>query len=179
MHGGGMKKARKAYGWNFKAEVLAVYEVDGPAAAARLYGVCRRTVQSWASAAGVCTSAETKRATEAALGSLKARRLRIRDKLAERAEEMLDRMTEAMTLYVGSGAQPMPVEIERPSASVCKDLATTAAILIDKLRLEIGEVTGHDRVDLNVTDEEREEAERILRERIVAEAERITSSAGG
>jgi len=169
---------RRSYAWDFKAEVLAVYEVDGPAAAARLYGVHRDSVQRWARVAGLSTRSETKKATEAALSSLHARRLRIRDKLAERAEEMLDRMAEAMTVYVGSGAQPMPVEVDRPSASVCKDLATTAAILIDKLRLESGEATGHDRLDLNVTDEEREEAERILRERIVAEAERITSNAG-
>jgi len=30
---------QRSYSWDFKAEVLAMYEVDGPAAAARLYKV--------------------------------------------------------------------------------------------------------------------------------------------
>ena len=158
---------RRSYSWDFKAEVLAVYEVDGPAAAARLYGVARNTVQTWARAAGISTSNETKRATEAALASLNARRLRIRDKLAERAEEMLDRMGESMTIYVGSGATPIPIEVERPSASVCKDLATTAAILVDKLRLEAGEATERSEVHHDYTDRSDDdlirEAESILR----------------
>lgn len=156
---------RRSYSWDFKAEVLAVYEVDGPAAAARTYGVSRDCVQRWARAAGLSTSAATKRATEAALSSLAARRLRIRDKLAERAEEMLDRMGEAVTVYVGSGATPIPVDMDRPGASTCKDLATTAAILIDKLRLEAGEATSRDEHTFaHVSDSELiAEAEAILR----------------
>ena len=159
---------QRSYSWDFKAEVLAMYEVDGPAAAARLYKVSRDCVQRWARAAGLSTSAETKRATAAALDSLKARRLRIRDKLAERAEEMLDRMGERLTIYVGSGATPVPVEVDKPSASVCRDLATTAAILVDKLRLEAGEATERSEVTHNYADRSDEdlirEAEQILRD---------------
>lgn len=132
---------KRTYTWDFKAEVLAVYEVDGPTAAAKLYEMPKRTLCTWAADHGISTSAETKRQTEAALDLLNARRLRIRDKLAERAEEMLDRMGEASKTWVGSGATPIEVDLDRPIASVCRDLATTAGILIDKFRLEAGEPT--------------------------------------
>jgi len=135
---------RRTYSWDFKAEVLAVYEDEGQAAAARAFDVPARTVGRWAKASGVVLRDTLKEATESARDVLAARRLRIRDKLAERAEEMLDRMGEAVTVYVGSGATPIPVDMDRPGASTCKDLATTAAILIDKLRLEAGEATSRD-----------------------------------
>lgn len=163
----------KRYSWDAKAEVLAVYEANGPAEAVRSYGVSKTTVQRWARESGLSTSAETKRQTEAALDSLAARRLRIRDKLAERAEEMLDRMGEAMTMYVGSGASPVPVEVDRPSAGVCKELATTAAILIDKLQLVAGDATSredHRHKFDGMTDDE-------LKQTVLSTAERITRDA--
>jgi hypothetical protein len=165
------KRKHRVYGWDFKAEVLAVYEVDGPAVVRDLWGghPSETTIIRWARECGVGCVAETKRQTEAANVLLQARRLRIRDKLAERAEEMLDRMAEAMTIYVGSGATPMPVEVERPSASVCRDLATTAGILIDKLRLESGEAT--ERVEHN-------DIAKDTRERLAGRISSIAASAG-
>ena len=141
--------ARREYSWDFKAEVLAVYEVDGPAAAARLYEMPRRTIQKWAAAVGMGTEAHSKDATQAACMAQKALRESIRAKVLQRADEMLDRMGEKTTIYVGSGATPVPVEVDKPSASVCKDLATTFGILLDKYRLEQGEATGREEVTVD------------------------------
>lgn len=139
--------AKQKYSDEFKQAVLETYQSEGPAAAARRHGVSKRSVQSWAKRAGVCTEAATKSATEAACVSLETRRSRIRELLGQRAQEMLDRMGEPMQMWVGSGAKPIQVELERPPAGVCKDLATTAAILIDKLQLMTGEAT--ERVEHN------------------------------
>jgi transposase-like protein len=141
--------ARRKYSWNFKAEVLAVYEIDGPAATARLYKMPVRTLKSWATRLGMHTGAETKDATEAACMAQKALRESIRAKVLRRADEMLDRMGEPMKVWVGSGATPVEVEIDKPSASVCKDLATTFGILLDKYRLEQGEATGREEVTVD------------------------------
>jgi transposase-like protein len=154
---------RRTYSWDFKAEVLAVYQVDGPASAAREYGISRDCVQRWARAAGLSTSAETKKQTEAALDSLAARRLRIRDKLAEYAEKTLDRLGEDFTFATKDG---IIITLDGPPPGACKDLCTAAAILIDKLRLEAGEATTrgevvHDYAKLSDA-ELIEEAERIL-----------------
>lgn len=167
---------RRSYDWDFKAEVLATYEVDGPSAAARLYGVPVRTLKSWAQRLGLHTEADTKTATEAALKALRVRRLRIRDKLLANVEAMLDRMDEKTTIYVGSGAAPTPVDVDHPSASTCKDLATAAGILIDKFRLEQGEATGRGELSVTVTDEDRKKVEADVA-RAIAEAEKIAREA--
>jgi hypothetical protein len=161
------------YSWDYRAEVLALYVEDGPAATAKLYGMPRRTIQNWAKAAALGTSASSKKTTEAALISQAARRAIVHDLLIQRVQEMLERMDSPMTTWVGSGATPVEVEIERPPASVCKDLATTAGILLDKFRLEAGESTSREEVlheypDIAaLSDDELEAA-------IVREAEGIT-----
>lgn len=108
---------------DFKAEVLAVYEVDGPAAAARLYGVPKGTLRDWVRACGLHTEAGTKKATQAASIALEARRLRIREKLGERAEELLDRLKD-----------------ERDPQAY-RNLTWSFGVLFDKTRLEAGEAT--------------------------------------
>lgn len=167
---------RRTYSWNFKAEVLAVYEVDGPAATARLYKIPVRTIKSWATRMGLHTGAETKSATEAACLSQQMRRAIVRDLLIQRVQEMLERMDSPMKTWVGSGATPVEVEIDRPLASVCKDLATTAGILLDKFRLEMGEATG--RSEVSVTDEDRQLVESDVA-RVIAEAEAAARDASG
>jgi hypothetical protein len=142
---------RREYSWDFKSEVLAVYEVDGPAATARLYKMPVRTLKSWATRLGMHTGAETKDVTEAACMAQKALRESIRVKVLHRADEMLDRMGEPMRIWVGSGATPVEVEIDKPSASVCRDLATTFGILLDKYRLEVGEATTREEVTVDGT----------------------------
>jgi len=136
------------YSDDLKAAVLAVYRADGPAAAVRAYGPrpCERTICRWAKQRGVVCVATTKKATEAANALRAVKRAELSVKLLDRATEMLDRMGETMKTWVGTGAKPVEVELDRPPASVCRDLATTVGILIDKLRLEAGQAT--DRVEV-------------------------------
>ena len=158
--------ARRSYSWDFRAEVLAVYEVDGPAVASRLYSVPRRTLQGWAKRAGLSTEANTKLATQAASKAQAARRIAVRAKLLQRVEEMLDRMDSMQIMYVGKDA--VEVQLDKPPASVCKDFATTVGILLDKFRLEVGEPTGREEVRHDYSDRSDEdlirEAEGILRD---------------
>jgi len=161
--------AKRSYTDDFKAEALAVYESDGPAATARLYEMPVRTLKDWAKLHGVHTGADSKAMTETANACLTARRARIRVKLAERAEEMLDRMAEGMDIWVGSGATPVKVTIDKPPASVCREFATSCGILIDKLRLEQGESTSREEVRHDYSDRSDED--------LIAEANRITRDA--
>lgn len=156
-----------AYSWDFKAEVLAVYEVEGPAAAARLFKVCRRTVQSWASAAGLCTSAETKRATEAA-NAMKARLCaEIKVRLHESCLRMMQRLEEPYEDVRMVDGKPVKVTLERPPAKESRDLMWSAAVLVDKVRLVHGDVTDrtesvtitNDQLDREIAELERQLAE--------------------
>ena len=154
-----------SYSWDFKAEVLAVYEADGPAEASRRYGPHRDTILRWAKACGISAAEEAKRMTQAANDSNAARWARIREKLGLHAEQMLDRMDSAWEMVAKDGGV---VEIAQPPASVCKDLATTAAILVDKCLLLAGEATSREEVrhDYAARTESDliHEAESILRE---------------
>ena len=127
---------RRAYTNAFRAKVMETYEAEGLAAAAREHGVPRGTVSWWAKKAGL-----TGHQSEIARDGLAARLERIKEKLGRRAEEMLDRMDEPMVSWTGSGKNAVRIELPRPPAGVCREFATTAAILIDKLQLLRGEPT--------------------------------------
>jgi transposase-like protein len=160
-----------------RAAAVEYYRTHSASETAAAFGVNKSAVSRWAKAAGLDKGAEvraqTQAATEAHELQAAASRAKLQVKLLQRAHEMLDRMGEKATIYVGSGATPMAVEIERPHASTCKDLALTAAVLIDKLRLEAGEATSrgevrHEYPDIAaLSDDELEAA-------IVREAESIT-----
>ena len=103
------------------------------------------------------TRAKTDAARAQHQAKLAERRAALRVKLLERAERMLDRMTEPEVDY--RGQQAREVEFPEASPASCKALATSAAILIDKLRLELGEVT--DRTEHRSTDAVTEEIQRL------------------
>ncbi len=138
------------YSDDFKAEVLAMYEVDGPAAAGHLYGVPRPTVNGWARRYGFVYVSGSKNATAAACNATKTLRERVRGKLLACVDLILDDI-EANAL-----------------ARDRKDNAMAAAILLDKFRLEVGEVTGREEVRHDYSErpdsELIREAESILQE---------------
>jgi len=144
--------AKRTYSWDFKAEVLAMYEVDGPAAAAREFEMPVRTIMSWAQRRGLHTMAGTKKATEAARNARQVKRELIRSLL-------LDCIVVALGEVLREGAESR----ER------KDNATTAAILIDKVRLELGEATAREEVRHDYAD--------LPDEDLIAEAEGILRAA--
>jgi transposase-like protein len=149
----------------FKDEVLATYVEKGPAEASRVHGIPTRTIGRWAKRAGAVPKDTTKMVAAAARMAVNTRRMVVREKLLCRVEEALDRMNESHTAYVGKDATP--VELDKPPASVCKDLAYVVGILLDKFRLEVGDVTGREEVRHDYANRSDasliEEAEAILR----------------
>jgi len=165
---------RRGYSAEFKAEVLAVYETEGPSEAGRRFGISRFLVGDWAAAAGKSTTANSKASFADANLANQARRERIRSKMLLRVEEMLDRLKEPSVQYVGNGAHPIEVQLPHPPANVCKDLALACAILLDKYRLEKGEPT--ERWEAN-SDEVSRKLEDKLIGLVVPTAEAITKAA--
>lgn len=83
-------------------------------------------------------------------------RQRLRPLLLRQATDLLNRMNEPTTEYVGQ--QGKEVTYDRPPAADCKHYALAAAILIDKLRLEEGQATSRDE-HITQSDFDREVAE--------------------
>lgn len=123
------------------------------------------TVRSWLTPEQRAeVAAHGKAKTAAAIAQSRAkldeRRAALRVKLLDRAERMLDRMTEPEVDY--RGQQAREVEFPEASPASCKALATSAAILIDKLRLELGEVT--DRTEHRTVDQVAADIEDLTRQ---------------
>jgi len=138
--------ARK-YSDDFRAEVLAMYEVDGPAATARLYGMSVHTLKSWATRLGLHSGSQTKKATEAACAKNEARRTELRGLLLEYAVKLMKRMDAPHIDFKSAGALgPVQVTFPVAPAAACQNYATSVGILLDKYRLEAGQVT--DRVEV-------------------------------
>lgn len=142
----------RTYSDDEKATALNVYASQGLAEAWRLTGIPKPTIASWARRLGLPhtdAAAKTREATEAA--AERAHRLRqdLRSKLLEKAVDLLDRMDAPHVEFKGKDARAVTYPIA-PAGAV-QNYATSAAILIDKYRLEVGEAT--DRTEtVSITD---------------------------
>lgn len=107
-----------------RADALEAYIEHGTAEASRLTGVPVRTICRWAGEAGLAQAKreQTEAAREALSADIDERRVGIRDLLLQAAEVHARRSLEAK-----------PREAQA--------LATAAAIMLDKFRLEMGEHT--------------------------------------
>lgn len=125
-----------------KSEALLLYVDLGPAEAARRTGISPLTISSWAKRSGLHTNAlvKTKEATE----QLKVRAAEMREELKVRmlakALDLVDRMDAPHVEFKGKEA--MQVTYPVAPAGAVQNYATSIGILIDKFRLESGEVTG-------------------------------------
>ena len=110
----------------------------GTAEAHRITGVPRRTIIDWASKAGVIAQAPNEKMQAARIARMAVKREEMRELLLDRAVDLLERL--------GGPSK----------AADTKHVATAAAILIDKYRLEMGEATartyheGSDDIDRRV-----------------------------
>jgi transposase-like protein len=149
---------RSTYTQEQREQALALYAEHGPAEASRRIGIPRATISKWASRAGLVTvgAQKTAAATKAATARAAEKRAALKPLLLDKATDLINRMDEPMTEYVGQ--QGKEVTYERPPASDCKHYATAAAILIDKLRLEEGQATSRDE-HVTQSDFDREVAE--------------------
>lgn len=134
--------SRRTYTDAERVQALALYETDGPTAVEERLGVPKQTVSDWAKAAGVRTvrNERTAAAVDAARLDRELVREQLRDEMLRRALDLLGRMDEPHVDFKGKDASE--VTYPKPSPSGCQSYATAAAILLDKFRLEVGEVTG-------------------------------------
>ena len=126
-----------------KAEALLLYMNVGLAEAWRQTGIPKPTISSWARRAGLPhTNAATKtaEATAAAAEAAKLTRARLRGELLDKALDLLQRMDAQHVEFKGKDAQEVIYPIA--PASAVQAYAISVGVLIDKYRLEMGEVTG-------------------------------------
>jgi hypothetical protein len=151
-----------------KAEIVALAQEVGYAEAGRQTGVARATIRSWCLKFGkpVDNVSLSNEGLRAARQHQKQLREEIRVLLLERTADMLARMDEPEVDFRGKDAD----EVVFPKATglTCRAFATAAAILLDKYRLEQGEVQAsqefrHEFADKSDADLMRE-AEALLRE---------------
>lgn len=129
-----------------KEHALAVYVEHGLAEAHRQTGIPKPTLHDWARRAGLDPSvlaAEsgklTLAATEARQVRCEAMRAELRERLLETAGTLLDRVDHPYFDVRGKDAER--IELPTPPPAGCRDYVVAAAVLIDKYRLETGEVT--------------------------------------
>lgn len=134
-----------------RAAALAVYEAQGLAVAHAETGIPKTTLRRWARAEGLdphVLAGEDVARTEAANKVREARiieaRREIQEQLLVQASDMLDRMNEPHIDYRGKESDR--VEFEKAPADACRHYAISAAVLIDKFRLEMGESTSRSEI---------------------------------
>lgn len=130
-----------------KAEALKVIEREGNIERAhRETGIPRNTLWRWAEAAGIAPKAtakhlaQTEKARVSHEANVALRRAELRDRLIETAHDMIDRMSKPHVDFKGKDG--MRVEYPIAPAEAVRNYAISLAVLIDKYRLEVGEVTG-------------------------------------
>lgn len=133
--------AHNTYTDEQRTEALTFYLEHGTAEAARLSEISPRTIRRWANEDGLA-AARDKNLSDAG-EHLKIQHETMREELRvrflETALDALDRMTEEHVDYRGKDAKR--VTWPMAPAREMKDYATTAAIMVDKYRLEMGEST--------------------------------------
>lgn len=168
--------SKTVYTPNERLEALAIFKDEGLAEAWRQTGIPKPTLAGWAQAAGIRTDgpAKTAAATEAAQAKAVRLREELRLALLEKAVDLLERMDAEHVDFKGKDAHAVTYPIA-PAGAV-QNYATSVGILIDKYRLEMGEVTGRTEsqtVTGGMNDHERQTLRDIL-DRATAESARVS-----
>jgi len=133
-----------------RERALELWQSEGMAKAHAETGVPKSTINRWRTAAGLEPGAsdaneQTRHATEARLAQQAEKRVTLQELFLDKAIDMLKRMDEKHTDFKGRDA--VEVHFEKAPSGACQQYATAAAILIDKFRLEVGEVTDRHGID--------------------------------
>ncbi len=127
-----------------RQEAIDLYLKHGTAEAARQTGITGRSIVRWAKASGM--SQDKAEQTEAAREALALKnaetRERIRVMILEKAEDILNRMDQPHIDYKAAGKDIHKVVWDTARSGDVKNYAVSFAVLLDKYRLEMGEVTG-------------------------------------
>lgn len=142
----------------------------GLAEAWRQTKIPKPTLVSWCQKAGVerFRPEQTRMAVEAAQAKAAELRQQLTYLLLEKAVDLLGRMDAEHVEFKGKDADQVTYPIA--PASAVQNYATSAAILIDKYRLEMGEATG--RTESTLLSGRSDHEQRILGDIINAELER-------
>ena len=129
-----------------KSRALVLYDELGPCGAARKMGIPKGTVGVWAAQTGrTFNSEKTQAATASREARIAAVRAEVKERLMAQALDLLNRMNEEHAEFRAGGKEgPFEVTLKRAPAQACQQYATSVGILIDKFRLESGEVTSRD-----------------------------------
>ncbi len=132
---------KRTYTEEQRDEACLVYVEHGPSEAQRRTGIPTSTLHDWAQQRGIRTvrNQKTAEATEAAALDARAKRASLQCLLLDRALDALERMDQEHKDFRGKDATE--VSWDKAPSGAMKDYAMTAAILIDKLRLEEGSAT--------------------------------------
>lgn len=153
-------KLRWKYTEEQKREALKLYAEHGPAEAGRQTGIPRATISQWAKRSGVTVTRakNVREATKAAADKAAELREKLKLDCRNRAVDLVGRMAEVETLFVGKDGER--VQVDRATAIACKDLAVAAGVLIDKAELLDGRATS--RQETRNVDQMDSEIEKLL-----------------
>ena len=137
----------KRYDPQTKEQALEIYRTQGVTAAARFADCTKQSIYDWADAAGGIT--QDKEAI------YQHKRSKLNHVLFSRIISLLQQMNSPVEQVTSYKGEVTHYSLARPSAADQKNLAIAAAVLIDKLRLEEGDVTKRfDTVDSGMLDDE-------------------------
>ncbi len=118
---------------------------EAAAAVAEPLGISGRTVKRWAQQSGeslgVASQDNAKNARVVARSQYLASREELKVRMSKLAHDLIDRCYEKQEDYMSSKDGPERVWYDKPPAADIKGFVTSAAILIDKCRLEEGKAT--------------------------------------
>lgn len=138
-----------------KAEAVRLYLEIGPDEAAEQVGCSRRAIYTWLGMHGVQPKKEDEQRQDT-IDRHAAKRETLRELLMDQAIEVLHRMNEPHIQWETQYGEQVEILHMKAEAGDCRNYATSAGILIDKYRLEMGEATsrtvteGSDDIDRSV-----------------------------
>lgn len=137
--------AKRTYTPEQRAEALDLYRTDGPTAVDQRMGIPKQTVQDWAKAAGVRTirTETTAAAVEAHQADLAQRRAQLASDLMGDIERLRSQffapVVERKVVVADKNPEIVDVHLTQPTFSDQKAIATSCAILVDKVQVLTGE----------------------------------------
>lgn len=139
-----MRDGMASYTDEQRAEALDLYQQLGPSEAARRAGVPKGTISSWVRRAGLKTSVpeNLRAATEVGRLTLEQRRQKLASNLLGDIERLRGQLFEpAESIHWDKDGGFHRARISEPTFSDKKALATSLAILVDKVLLLTGQAT--------------------------------------
>ncbi len=150
---------------------LTAYVEIGPSKAAELVGIGKGTISGWAKRHELRTVRNQK--TAAATAAAQADAAKDRAELDRLLIKLPRRLAEMVLKAIENGT------IKLETAQDVKDLAIAMATILDKYRLEMGEHTGREQRDVNISGASMEELEAELAALDRAELELIEGGKSG